>query len=258
MVIYTNIFQPFNGVHCTAIALIALLSFMQFFPHFPDRISREFIDGIIFDGNDLYREIVSQPGGPMGYLSHRDLPTRVELFDGNIEFTYDMFYGTVNGALNNDAGEISFENAIYESAQISPFLLTTFGTSTVSLIVDMVSNNICMFDSHQRNVQGFQDPTGNAVFLRFDSLNELFQYVNSVYCGVRFDITPVRLLSLDMHAHRENSQSLQEVLSDARLEKSCQMQSNNDFLGNIDPDFEKEPSSADLYAKNFHSYCVKG
>jgi len=131
-------------------------------------------------------------------------------FDGNIEFTYDMFYGTVNGALNNDAGEISFENAIYESAQISPFLLT-FGTSTVSLIVDMVSNNICIFDSHQRNVQGFQDSTGNTVFLRFDSLNELFQYVNSVYCGVRFDITPVRLLSLDMHAHRENSQSLQEV-----------------------------------------------
>lgn len=92
-----NIFQPFNGVQCTAIALIALLSFMQFFPHFPDRISREFIDGIMFDGNDLYREIVSQPGGPMGYLSHRDLPTRVELFDGNIEFIYDMFYGTVNG-----------------------------------------------------------------------------------------------------------------------------------------------------------------
>lgn len=47
-----------------------------------------------------------------------------------------------------------------------------------------------------------------------------------------------------------------KFLSDARLEKSCQMQSDNDFLGKIDPDFEKEPSNADLYAKNFHSYSL--
>lgn len=51
----------------------------------------------------------------MGYFLYRDLLIRVELFDGNIEFSYDMFYGMVNGVLNNDVGEILFENVIYES-----------------------------------------------------------------------------------------------------------------------------------------------
>lgn len=49
------------------------------------------------------------------YFLYKDLLIRVELFDGNIEFIYDMFYGMVNGVLNNDVGEILFENVIYES-----------------------------------------------------------------------------------------------------------------------------------------------
>ena len=76
-----NIFQPYNGMQCTAIALVALLMFMQHMPCPPSPDSpmelshvRDFVDRIIVNGNELYREIVSEPGGPTGYLSHQDLP----------------------------------------------------------------------------------------------------------------------------------------------------------------------------------------
>lgn len=57
-----NIFRPYNGVQCTAIALIALIVFMQRMPHISN-LSSEELDFILRDGTDLHTfKITVGPG----------------------------------------------------------------------------------------------------------------------------------------------------------------------------------------------------
>lgn len=56
------IFQPYNGVQCTAVALIALVTFMQYMPYISN-MSSNVLDQVVFDGTDLYRHILARGVG---------------------------------------------------------------------------------------------------------------------------------------------------------------------------------------------------
>ena len=60
-------FQPFNGVQCIAVALLAFFIFMQHMPNLSNITSND-INQVIIDGTDLYRYI-TQTSGQNGYLS---------------------------------------------------------------------------------------------------------------------------------------------------------------------------------------------
>lgn len=78
------IFQPYNGVQCTAVALIALVTFMQYMPYISN-MSSNVLDQIVFDGTDLYRHILARGVGDIhGYLSHRELPSNLR--DWNVNY----------------------------------------------------------------------------------------------------------------------------------------------------------------------------
>ena len=77
-------FQSYNGMQCTAIALIALLSLMNrsSFEDFSQRI----IDDIWYRGTSLYVERT----GVQGCLGHRHMPRKVnsDLGDRTIHLNY--------------------------------------------------------------------------------------------------------------------------------------------------------------------------
>lgn len=66
-------FQPYNGVYCTAIALVALLMFVK---HSPKvfKIRKSGLNRNIFHGTYLYRHFMSI-SHVNGYLAHMDLPS---------------------------------------------------------------------------------------------------------------------------------------------------------------------------------------
>lgn len=61
--------QPFNGIQCTAVALIALLMFVRYSPNVVNITSSDLNDTIV-QGTDLYRYFHSR-GDVNGYLSQR-------------------------------------------------------------------------------------------------------------------------------------------------------------------------------------------
>ncbi|CAC5406339.1 unnamed protein product [Mytilus coruscus] len=181
-----HIFHPFSGMKCTAIALIALLTFMHHMPNLsnltPDNLDQTFIEG-----TDLYAFIRGQGRGDgNGFLSHRDLPSRLGDWDNrfnDVQYFFDRYYGPVNSdvALNYDAGQLYFQDVILDSLQTSSFMLMTFFDNTIAVFHDDLHNVIYLFDSHQRNALGFPDPHGRAVLLRFETFDEFYAYIFTAY-----------------------------------------------------------------------------
>ena len=133
-----TIFQPFNGVLCTAIALIALVTFMRYMPYISNMSSSD-LDQILFEGTELYRHVLTRGAGDInGYLSHRELPSNLnDLNDnyGEVNYFYDMFYGPVNSQLliDRNSGSMTFQEALLEGINLSSYFLITFQYSTVAV-----------------------------------------------------------------------------------------------------------------------------
>ena len=77
-------FQSYNGVQCTTIALIVLISFAYVLdPSRPlSEVPRESLDRLLLEGTQLYAHISDNRRMPGGYLSHRDLPQNLPEFFG--------------------------------------------------------------------------------------------------------------------------------------------------------------------------------
>ena len=174
-----DIFQPHNGMQCTAIALIALLTFMH---HLPDlsNFTPNDLDQTLMEGTALYAFIRSQGRGDpaTGYLSHRDLPSRLGDWDNrfrDVQYFFDRFYGPVDSqnVLNYEAGQLYFQDAFSDSLHISSFLLMTFSDNAIAVFHNSMHDVVYVFDSHQRNSIGLPDNVhGNAVLLQFESTDE--------------------------------------------------------------------------------------
>jgi hypothetical protein len=127
------IFHPYNGMQCTAVALIALLTFMKCANNTSFE-SRD-LDEIIVEGTSLYRVIV-ETTGRSGYLSHNQLPTSVTFRQERCQVSYvlDHFYGTINvykwrNKFGSTADMFLFSQAIL----LSNFQLLTVNDLTVAI-----------------------------------------------------------------------------------------------------------------------------
>ncbi|KAJ8309649.1 hypothetical protein KUTeg_012806 [Tegillarca granosa] len=250
-----HIFQQFSGVQCTAIALVALLTFMHYMPNLSNLTSED-LDQIIIQGTDLYAFIRGQGrGDDNGYLSHRDLPSRLGDWDNrfsDVQYFYDRYYGPVdtNVALNYDAGQLYFQDAVLDSLQTSSYMLMTFSDNTIAVFHDDSHNVIYLFDSHERNAMGFPDPSGNAILLRFDTLDEFYAYIFTAYRNSFFEITPLHFLWYP------NANIMQ--INTQNTNFNIDTHQTNVCSGTCNPFKVNEMSYGfDHDTLNFHSYCKK-
>lgn len=145
-----NTFRPYNGVQRTAIALIALIVFMQ-------RISH--ISNLIALFHSRRWDWFIDHGGSGEYLYHRDLSINLQNWNrdyGEVEYFYDRYYGLVSSqqAVDRNAGQMHFRDAILQALDITSFHLVTFRDSTVAISYDSFNDVVHLFDSHQQDQYG--------------------------------------------------------------------------------------------------------
>ena len=75
---------------------------------------------------------------------------------------------------------------------MSPFLLFISREMTAAIFYQ--HNQYFVFDSHARDLNGLPDEYGSAVILSFDTSTTLIQYLESMYRGQEFNISPVELI----------------------------------------------------------------
>ena len=140
---------------CTAVALIALLTFMKCANNTSFE-SRD-LDEILVEGTSLYR-VIAETTGRSGYLSHNQLTTSVTFRQERCQVSYvlDHFYGTINGEINLEAQQTCFYEAFSQDILLSNFLLLTVNDPTVAIYIDTTHNLFYLFDLHERDFNGFQ------------------------------------------------------------------------------------------------------
>ncbi|XP_048731467.2 uncharacterized protein LOC125648408 [Ostrea edulis] len=197
-----QIFAPFNGVQCTAVALIALLTFMTCFRSprfdFTSDFSSVQLDQMLNDGTKLYATI-SQEFQSLQYLGHNQMPKVLNYQDNDftLEYFLDYYYGivdtgTVTVSQNDEFGQMNLYDALSQAMLISSNFLLTLNDLTIALHADISNNRFLVFDSHQRNQFGFQDAdNGAAVLLSFESFEELHHYICASYSSFNYELTPV-------------------------------------------------------------------
>ena len=239
-----NLFQPYNGVQCTAISLVALLFFwstknylnqtdlprsdLQFPAQFRD-FSPLDVNHILFEGTRIYGELVHSGAIQSGdYVSHDRLPSVVNSLENSFSISYvlDQFYGNtgVRTSYHDQFSQISLTQALYESLQLAPHQLLTLGDLTIALYAHQQDHDYVIFDSHERNGNGLHEEAGAAVLLTFDTLDEMIVYLLTAYPSSRFDLTPVLIShvvnNLDpavsgVHLHNSVDHSFRcEILTD--------------------------------------------
>jgi hypothetical protein len=141
-----HIFQPYNGMQCTAVALIALLTFMKCANNTSFE-SRD-LDEILVEGTSLYR-VIAETTGRSGNLSHNQLPTSVTFRQERCQVSYvlDHFYGTINGEINLEAQQTCFYESFSQAILLSNFQLLTVNDLTVAIYIDTTRNLFYLFDS---------------------------------------------------------------------------------------------------------------
>ena len=253
-------FSPFNGVQCTPVALIALLAFTSC-NIFDQTISPFFLDRIIANGTNLYSNI--RPAGANNvYLQHRDLP--LILPDGtSISYDFDQFYGQVGLDLqiNRDAGESSFDDALYQALVLETSHIITFNNVTVALHCDRERNQFAIFDSHQRDDLGRPSDIGSSILLRYNDINEMLMYIHSTYFGARFEITPVnfvRNIQTSYHNHtyichkakkRKTNSSKRKFCNNANISNQLVSNDENVEYNNLDQDFLNDLTEVGLHVE---------
>jgi hypothetical protein len=193
-----QVFQPYNGMQCTAIALAALLFLASDAQWRSSSVvfSRD-VDSILFDGTALYGNVVrAGTANPGQYLSHSQLPTSVES-GYNIHYFLDQYYGIVqNGNHGHDEGFImtSLRNSILEGSRLSRYMLLTLSELTVAVHINHTSGTYMFFYSHQRDDLGCVEPNhGTAVALLFESITDIISYFVALYSGYAFELTAVHI-----------------------------------------------------------------
>ena len=160
-----SVFQPYNGVQCTAISLIALLTFF----------------------NCSNYNVV-------GYLGHYHLPNIISnqnYYDTDIKYILDMYYGVINGFVSSTHGETGFYESLSQAVLLSNFHLLTLNGLTISLYCDLNSGFFYMFDSHERGRSGLYSENGASVLVEFDSFDEMASFIFDNYGQYQYDLTPV-------------------------------------------------------------------
>lgn len=251
-----NIFQPFNGVQCTAIALIALVTFMQYMPYISN-MSSSVLDQIVFDGTDLYRHILARGAGNIhGYLSHRELPSNLRDWNdnyGEVRYFFDMFYGPVNSQvlIDRNTGSMTFHEAFLEGINLSSYFFITLQDSTVAVYYDSMNGRVNLFDSHQRNSIGLPDPNGSAILLTFSSVDEFLQYITTIYLPYQYEMTPIHFNWFPSNISQQNLQNSGINDKNFKIFKPCT---------NVNESENQETNSSNGSGTclNFHTYCKKG
>lgn len=148
-----HIFSPFSGMQCTAMALIALLTFFSRGHLNRPEFSPQEVDSILFQGNRFYGEL-SENLGMIRYLSHVDLPSTVTFNNRNfrLQFLHDVYYGVIDRNVNTLVGQTSFFEAIEQSSRLTPYHLLTIDQLTVALYLSPMSSSFYVFDSHERDI----------------------------------------------------------------------------------------------------------
>ncbi|CAC5384758.1 unnamed protein product [Mytilus coruscus] len=109
-----------------------------------------------------------------------------------------MLYGMIGQTTyEQGSGALNFQEAFNTGFQVSDFLLCTFGD--LSIAVAHVNTMYYVFDSHSRNTLGQFSEAGSSVLLQFNSMSSVVNYLNSMYGGAYFNISPV-ILQYDGHA----------------------------------------------------------
>jgi len=81
---------------------------------------------------------------------------------------------------NLDAGGHTLNNALYQA-------LATFGGTTI--VIFRHRDQLFVFDSHARNVEGFADSDGSSILITFDSHTSLAEYLCRMYYNPVFNIS---------------------------------------------------------------------
>ena len=150
-------FAPYNEVQCTAVAYIALLTFMQCVP--ASRWGPREIDSILWEGTFLYKSIfpqVSSPANPLPYLSHVDLPLSISGFPLHVTLDQQGFVGVIS--FPQDYSHLGFQtlhNALQMEFAFTPPMLFTAGVFTIAIFHCQLTDTYYVFDSHACDVNGF-------------------------------------------------------------------------------------------------------
>ena len=224
-----------GGNQCTAMALIALL--FAGFHISPTEWEANQINDILLQGDTLYHSISNSlyPNDESVLLFHNDLPSMVELFDQTFHINLsETFYGGVQTAVLTEANGYSLDNALEQGFTISDFALATFGQSTVALFRQ--GSDIWVFDSHARDFRGRVDGDGAAVLLHFSNINSLHVYLSSMYTGMVFNLTPLKINEVHSNTEAMNS----------KIKQSGSMKNTNqDFLSSC-PNLHEDSSYSNI------------
>ena len=213
-------FAPYNGVQCTAIAFVALLTFcMHYTPVNEWEASN--VDSVLWEGTFLYQSVlphVTSGNTPHPYLSHTDLPATVPGFPLEANLNHQGFIGVVsdsngNSNQNEHFGFLTLQHAMELGFGNSPYLLFTAGGFTIAIFHCTITDTFYVFDSHCRNGNGLPctEGSGAAVLMQFDCILLLQEYLQMVYTSQQFEITPVFLSQV---LGSDNEEAVTEDLSD--------------------------------------------
>lgn len=192
-----QIFATFNGVQCTAIALIALLIFMNCFNSpqldFTSDFTSTQLDQMLHDGTRLYASI-SQELQSLQYLGHNQMPKMLNYQNNGftLEYFLDYYYGTVttgNRSQNDEFGQMNLYDALSQAMLVSSNFLLTLNELTIALHADVSNNQFLIFDSHQRDhFSVLQDAdNGAAVLMIFESFEELHHYICATFSSFKLN-----------------------------------------------------------------------
>lgn len=119
------------------------------------------------------------------------MPSRVTVFGRLYDQTLGAtFFGVVNNLPPNiDAGGRTLDQALCEALMVSPWILATFGDTTVAIFRH--DNCLFVFDSHARNTFGFPDADGASILMSFHSQGSLAEYLQQMYSLRIFNISPL-------------------------------------------------------------------
>ena len=114
-------YAPYNGMQCTAIALVAILLLFQGGNVNIFDVRPYNIDYTLSEGTRLYAQIVHSLND-IRYLSHNDLPDSVNVLNQqfSIAYTRDTYYGHVNGNNNGHFGQSPLHESILQACVLSP------------------------------------------------------------------------------------------------------------------------------------------
>ena len=109
-------YAPYNGMQCTAIALVAILLLFQGGNVNIFDVRPYNIDYTLSEGTRLYAQIVHSLND-IRYLSHNDLPDSVNVLNQqfSIAYTRDTYYGHVNGNNNGHFGQSPLHESILQA-----------------------------------------------------------------------------------------------------------------------------------------------